>query len=127
MLKETNRFEMVLDSKGDLVGLPEAVVEAAAETAIKRGQEGKWVFTLHKPSLIPFLQYSSKRKLREKMFTGYTSVGDNGDDLDNNDILARIAVIRVQKANLLGFASHAHYVLDDNMAKTPENVYKLLN
>ena len=127
VLKETNRFEMVLDNKGDLAGLPDAVIEAAAETAVKRGHEGKWVFTLHKPSLIPFLQYSSKRKLREKMFTGYTSVGDNGDDLDNNDILARMASLRVQRANLLGFASHAHYVLDDNMAKTPENVYKLLN
>jgi peptidyl-dipeptidase Dcp len=127
VLKETNRFEMVIDDEADLAGLPDAVVEAAAETAVKRGHEGKWVFTLHKPSLIPFLQFSPKRELREKMFKGYTNVGDNGDDLDNNAILARMASLRVQRANLLGFPSHAHYVLDDNMAKTPENVYELLN
>ncbi len=127
VLKETNRFEMVIDNEADLAGLPQAVVEAAAETAVKRGHEGKWVFTLHKPSLIPFLQYSPKRELREKMFKGYIGVGDNGDDLDNNAILARMATLRVQRANLLGYPSHAHYVLDDNMAKTPENVYELLN
>ncbi len=127
VLKETNRFEMVIDNKDDLAGLPDAVIEAAAETAVKRGHEGKWVFTLHKPSLIPFLQYSPKRELREKMFTGYIMVGDNGDDLDNNAILARIAAIRTERANLLGFPSHAHYVLDDNMAKTPDKVYELLN
>ncbi|MCK9995532.1 MAG: M3 family metallopeptidase [Candidatus Krumholzibacteria bacterium] len=127
VLKETNRFEMVIDNKDDLVGLPDAVIEAAAEAAVKRGHEDKWVFTLHKPSLIPFLQYSPKRELREKMFTGYTKVGDNGDDLDNNAILARMASLRTQRANLLGFPSHAHYVLDDNMAKTPDKVYELLN
>jgi peptidyl-dipeptidase Dcp len=127
VLKETNRFEMVLDNKDDLVGLPDVVIEAAAETAVNRGHEGKWAFTLHKPSLLPFLQYCPKRKLREKMFTGYIMVGDNGDELDNNAIVARMASLRTQRANLLGFPSHAHYVLDDNMAKTPDNVYELLN
>ncbi len=126
VLKETNKFEMVIDSKEDLAGLSEASITAAAETAAKRGHEGKWVFTLHKPSLIPFLQYSTKRDLREKMFKGYTNVGDNGDELDNNTILARMASLRVERANLLGFPSHAHYILDDNMAKNPENVYELL-
>ena len=126
VLKETNKFEMVIDNEKDLDGLSEASITAAAETAVKRGHEGKWVFTLHKPSLIPFLQYSTKRALREKLFTGYTNVGDNGDELDNNAILARMASLRVGRANLLGFTSHAHYVLDDNMAKTPENVYELL-
>ena len=126
VLKETNKFEMVIDNKDDLAGLSDASIAAAAETATKRGHEGKWVFTLHKPSLIPFLQYSTKRDLREKMFKGYTNVGDNGDELDNNAILARIASLRVERANLLGFPSHAHYILDDNMAKTPANVYELL-
>jgi len=126
VLKETNKFEMVIDKEEDLAGLSEASITAAAETAIKKGHEGKWVFTLHKPSLIPFLQYSTKRALREKMFKGYTNVGDNGDELDNNAILARMASLRVERANLLGFTSHAHYVLDDNMAKTPGNVYELL-
>ena len=127
VLKETNRFEMVIEDRADLEGLPPASVEAAAETAVKREHEGKWVFTLHKPSLIPFLQYSPKRDLREKMFTGYINVGDNGDDLDNNAILARMASLRTERANLLGYPSHAAYVLDDNMALTPDNVYDLLN
>jgi peptidyl-dipeptidase Dcp len=127
VLKETNKFELVIDKEEDLAGLPAASIEGAAETAAKKGHEGKWIFTLHKPSLIPFLQYSTKRDLREIMFKGYTNVGDNGDDLDNNAILARMASLRVQRANLLGFPSHAAYILDDNMAKNPENVYELLN
>jgi peptidyl-dipeptidase Dcp len=127
VLKETNRFEMVIEDRADLEGLPPVVVEAAAEAATQRGHEGKWVFTLHKPSLIPFLQYSPRRELRKKMFTGYISVGDHGDELDNNAILTRMASLRAQRAKLLGYRSHAAYVLDDNMAKTPENVYDLLN
>ena len=127
ILKENNRFEMVLDNEADLAGLPEAVIAAAAETAEKRGHPGKWVFTLHKPSLIPFLQYSDKRSLREKMFKGYITRGDHNDELDNKKILSRIAALRVERANLLGFKTHADYILDDNMAKTPQRVYDLLN
>ena len=127
VLKETNDFVMVVDNEADLDGLPPASIEAAAEEAVKREMPGKWAFTLHKPSLIPFLQYSTRRDLREKMFKGYTMVGDNGNDADNNAGAARMASLRVQRANLLGFPSHAAYVLDDNMAKTPGNVYELLN
>ncbi len=127
VLKETNTFVMLVDNKADLDGLPAASIEAAAEEATKRGHPGRWAFTLHKPSLIPFLQYSTKRALREKMFKGYTNVGNNGNESDNNASAAKMASLRVQRANLLGFASHAAYILDDNMAKTPENVYKLLN
>jgi peptidyl-dipeptidase Dcp len=127
VLKETNRFEMVIENEADLEGLPDASIEAAAEAAANHGHAGKWVFTLHKPSLIPFLQYSPKRELRQKMFEAYINVGDNGDDLDNNALLVRLAAVRAERAQLLGFPSHAHYVLDDNMAKTPENVYGLLN
>jgi len=127
VLNETNKFEMVVEAETDLAGLPDASIEAAAEAATKRGHEGKWVFTLHKPSLIPFLQYGENRALREVMWRGYTMVGNNGDDLDNKVILDRMANLRLERANLLGFPSHAHYVLDDNMAKTPENVYGLLN
>lgn len=126
VLKETNRFEMILDDEADLAGLPDGVIQAAAETATERGHDGKWAFTLHKPSLIPFLQYSPRRDLRETMFKGYIERGNNGDELDNNATLARIASLRVQRANLLGFPTHAHYVLDDNMAKEPEKVYALL-
>jgi peptidyl-dipeptidase Dcp len=126
VLKENNAFEMVIESEDDLAGLTDAVVTAAAEAAADRGHEGKWVFTLHKPSMIPFLQYSEKRNLREKIFKAYINRGDNGNELDNNENAARIAALRVNRANLLGYETHAHYVLEENMAKVPENVYDLL-
>jgi len=126
VLKETNTFELVVADEADLAGLPEASVQAAAEEAAGRGHEGAWVFTLQKPSLIPFLQYAENRDLRETMWRGYTMMGNNGDERDNKGILARMVELRLERANLLGFPSHAHYVLDDNMAKTPENVYALL-
>jgi len=127
ILKENNRFEMVIEKKENLAGLPGSVITTAAETAKERGYEGKWVFTLHKPSLIPFLQYSEKRDLREKIFKAYINRGDNNDELDNKEILSKIASLRVEKANLLGYKTHADFVLEENMAKKPENVYKLLN
>jgi len=127
LLKETNAFEMVLDNQADLVGLPEAVVIGAAETAQARGHEGKWVFTLDKPSWIPFLQYSPKRNLREKIYQAYINAGNNNNEYDNKKILSRIAALRVQKANLMGFPTHAHFVLEENMAQVPANVYDLLN
>jgi len=127
VLKENNRFELIIEDEENLAGLPEAVIIGAAETATERGHEGKWVFTLHKPSMIPFIQYSEKRDLREKIYKGYINRGNNNDELDNKDILAKMAALRVKKANLLGHKTHAHYVLDNNMAKVPENVYDLLN
>lgn len=127
VLKENNRFEMIIEKKEDLSGLPKAVVTTAAETAKEKGYEGKWVFTLHKPSMIPFLQYSDKRDLREKIFKAYINRGNNNDELDNKDILSRIVILRVKRAHLLGYESHADYVLENNMAKKPENVYNLLN
>jgi peptidyl-dipeptidase Dcp len=127
ILKENNRFEMVIEKEEDLAGLPDVAVTTAAETAKERGHDGKWVFTLHKPSMIPFLQYSEKRDLREKIFTGYIERGNHDDELDNKANSAKIAALRVEKANLLGYKTHAHYVLELNMAKVPENVYKLLN
>jgi len=127
VLKETNRFEMKIDNEEDLAGLPEAVISAAAETAAERGYEGQWVFTIHKPSMIPFLQYSENRELREKIFRGYIDKGNNNDELDNKSILSKMAALRLERANLLGYKTHAHYVLEDNMAKVPENVYGLLD
>ena len=126
VLKETNKFVMFLDNEADLAGLPAGVIAAAAEEAVKRDQPGQWAFTIQKPSLIPFLQYSQKRDLREKMFRAYVGMGDNGDELDNNESLRRIANLRVERAHLLGFESHAAYMLDDNMAKEPGAVYGLL-
>ncbi|MCK4773749.1 MAG: peptidase M3, partial [Candidatus Krumholzibacteria bacterium] len=126
VLKENNRFELVIENEADLSGLSEAVINAAKETAKERGHEGKWVFTLHKPSMIPFLRYSDKRDLREKIYKAYYNRGNNEDELDNKKILARMAALRAERAKLLGYETHAHYVLEDNMAKEPKNVYELL-
>jgi peptidyl-dipeptidase Dcp len=126
VLKETNRFVMFIEDEADLAGLPAGVVTAAAEEAAKRDKPGQWAFTIQKPSLIPFLQYSQKRDLREKMFKAYTGMGNHGDELDNNENLRRIANLRVERAHLLGYETHAHYMLDDNMAKEPGAVYSLL-
>lgn len=127
VLKETNRFEMIIKDKEDLAGLPEAVISAAAETAVEKGYEDQWVFTIHKPSMIPFLQYSDRRELRERIFKAYINKGNNNDELDNKEILAKMAALRLERANLLGYKTHAHYILEENMAKVPENVYGLLD
>jgi peptidyl-dipeptidase Dcp len=127
LLKETNAVGLVVDNKDDLAGLPEDVIKAATEMAKSKGQEGKWAFTLQKPSFIPFLQYSKKRDLREKLFKAYINRGNNNNDFDNKKILSRIATLRVEKANLLGYKTHADFVLEKNMAKKPESVYKFLN
>ena len=127
VLKENNKFELVIENEADLAGLPDNAIAAAVEAANERGHEGKWVFTLHKPSMIPFLQYSEKRDLREKIYLAYTSRGNNGDELDNKAIVAEMVALRAERAQLLGYKTHAHYVLDDNMAKKPEKVYELLH
>lgn len=126
ILKEDNAFTLVIDKEDDLAGLPQNVISAAAEAAKERGHEGKWVFTLHKPSMIPFLQYSGKRELREKIFKAYINRGNNNNELDNKAILSTMAALRVERANLLGYKTHADFVLEENMAKAPENVYKFL-
>lgn len=126
LLAEGKRFEMLLTSEADLEGIPESVRSAAADAARARGKQG-WLFTLDKPSWIPFLQYSKRRDLREKLYRGYITRGDHGDDLDNKKIIARIAALRVQQAKLLGFSTFADYVLDEQMAKTPKAVFELLD
>ncbi|MFZ2055172.1 MAG: M3 family metallopeptidase [Candidatus Aminicenantales bacterium] len=127
VLKEDNNFMLVLETQEELDGLPPDVVAAAAETAKAKGLEGKWVFTLHKPSCIPFFQYSAQRELRKKLFRAFISRGDNNNEYDNKSILSRIAALRAERAQLLGYRTHADYVLEENMAKTPAGVYKLLD
>ncbi len=127
ILAEENRYELVVDNPADLAGLSQKDIDAAAQTAKDRGHEGKWVFTLHKPSLIPFLTYAENRALREKIYQGYCERGNHGDEYDNKEILKEQATLRARRAALLGYKNHAAYVLDDNMAKTPENVYELLD
>ncbi|MDI9605276.1 MAG: M3 family metallopeptidase [Bacteroidota bacterium] len=127
LLDETNDFKLVIDNEADLAGLPEGVITAAAEAAKSQGEEGKWVFGLQKPSWLPFLQYSEKRELREKLYKAMYNRGDNDNEKDNKEIIKSIVNLRVEKAQLLGYDSHAHFILEENMAKNPENVYKLLN
>ena len=127
VLKENNRYELVIDNKDDLAGLPQSVIDGALKAAEDRGYEGKWVFTLHRSSITPFLTYSEKRNLREEIFKAYINRCSHGDELDNKEIASRIAYLRVKRAHLLGYQTHAHYVLEENMAKKPENVYDLMN
>ena len=127
VLAETNNFKMVIENEADLAGLPESVIQAAAETAKTEGMEGKWIFTTHKPSMLPFLTYAENRELRQKLHTAYIMRGDNNNEYDNKAILSKMAALRVERANLFGFDSHAAYVLDENMAKNPETVFDFLN
>lgn len=127
LLAETNKFEMIIDKKSDLSGLPDDIIAAAFESAKAKGYEGKWLFTTHRPSKNPFLTYSTKRELREKLYKGYTMRGHNDNENNNLDIAAEMASLRFQKAQLLGYATHAHFVLENATAKTPDNVFELLN
>jgi peptidyl-dipeptidase Dcp len=127
VLNETNAFRLVIENKSDLAGLPQSSVDAAAESAKAADLNGKWLFTLHIPSLIPFLRYSDNRILREKMFKAYINKGDNGNNNDNKDIVNKIINDRIERAKLLGYPSHAAYVLDENMAKNPETVMRFLD
>lgn len=126
-LAETNNFQLVIENEKDLAGLSKNIVDAAAETAKNAGLEGKWLFTLQKPSMIPFLQYAENRNLREKIYTAYLNRGNNNNEFDNKEIIKKIVSLRLERAKILGFETHAHYVLDKNMSKKPENVYNLLN
>ncbi|MBD3413022.1 MAG: peptidase M3 [Candidatus Aminicenantes bacterium] len=126
VLKENNRFELVMEKEQDLAGLPQSVIDGAAKAAEDRGHEGKWVFTLHRSSITPFLTYSEKRDLREQIFKAYINRGNHDDELDNKEIASRIAFLRVKRAHILGYETHAHYILEQNMAKKPENVTDLL-
>ncbi len=127
-LAETNKnFMLVVDKMEDLDGLSSDVISAAAETAKQVGHEGKWVFTLQKPSMLPFLTYAKNRELREKLYRGYFMRGDNNNDFDNKEIWRSVANLRVERAQLLGYNSHADFVIANNMAKTPEKVYEFLH
>ncbi|MFG1592432.1 M3 family metallopeptidase [Halobacteriovorax sp. CON-3] len=127
LLKETNKFEMVLDNKEDLAGLPEGLIEAAAMTATEKGHEGKWVFTLDYPSFGPFITYAQNRELRKKMTIASGTKCAKGDELDNQENVKRIAQLRFERAGILGYKSHADYILEERMAMSAQNVFDLLN
>ena len=127
VLDETNAFKKVIDKESDLAGLPESVRQAAAEAAKEAGKPGKWLFTTQKASFIPVLQYSDNRELRKELLMAYTTRGNHDNASDNKTTINKIIKLRTQKAQLLGFATSADFVLDDTMAKTPKAVYALLN
>ena len=127
VLEETNKFKMVIENEDELVGLPESVKDASLILDKESNNFGKWVFTVQKPSMIPFLTYAENRELREKLLKAYTERGNHDDGLDNKKNIAKITNLRVQRAKLLGYTNHAVYVLEETMAKSPENVYKLMN
>ena len=126
VLAETNAFQLLIDNKADLAGLPPSVVDMAAATAKQAGIEGKWLFTIQVPSMTPFLTYSERRPLRERLHRAYFMKGDNGNEADNKENVRKIAALRLERAKLLGYPSHAAYVLELNMAKTPEKVTSFL-
>jgi peptidyl-dipeptidase Dcp len=127
VLAETNAFKLVIENQEDLAGLPESSITGAAEAAVDAGLEGKWVFTTHKPSMIPFLQYSEKMDLREKLYRAYTHRGDNDNEYDNKKIISDIINLRIERANLLGYKTYADYRLETRMSGNPEAVYALLD
>jgi len=127
LLKQTNAYRLVIEKKEDLSGLPDRVVEGAAEAAKAADLPGKWVFTLQSPSIWPFLQFADNRELRKQILTAYITRCDHGDDADNKVTLSRIAALRAERAQMLGYPTHADYTLEDNMAKTPDKVFGLLN
>ncbi|MCZ6686370.1 MAG: M3 family metallopeptidase [Gammaproteobacteria bacterium] len=128
LLDETNEFELLVSDRADLGKLPSNLVALAAEEAKRRGHDCEcWAFTLQRPSINPFLEYSPNRELRKQIYMGYAMRGDNDNAADNKEILARMVALRAERAQLMGYESHAHFVLSDNMAETPERVYALLD
>ncbi len=127
LLSETNEsYKLVIENKNDLAGLPDPIISGAYEAAKADSLNGKWLFTLQKPSWIPFLQYSQNRKLREQIYQAYFMRGNNNNSYDNKEIIKQIVELRAQKAQILGFNNFAEYIIDVNMAKTTKNVNDFL-
>jgi len=127
VLSETNKFKLVLDKPEDLAGLPQTIIDGAADRAKTDNLEGKWEFSTQKPSMLPFLTYNNNPELRKKLYDAYLTRGNHNDSLDNKKILAGIVSLRARRAKLLGYKSHADLNLENRMSKTPANVYSLLN
>jgi peptidyl-dipeptidase Dcp len=126
VLADENTFELLVTDSADLGNLPANLVALAAEKATGKGYESGWLFTLDRPSINPFLEASPNRELRRQMFMGYAMKGDNDNENDNKEILARMAALRAEKAQLMGYPTHAHFIISDNMAETPERVLSFL-
>lgn len=126
VLAETNKYALVIDDEKDLEGLPDYAVEQAVQDAIDKGLEGKWVITLNYPSYVPFMTYAKNRRLRKELSIAFASKAFKGDELDNRETVKQIVNLRASRANLLGYKTHAHFVLEERMAKSPESVMSFL-
>ncbi|AZJ33649.1 peptidyl-dipeptidase Dcp [Tenacibaculum mesophilum] len=126
VLAETNAFELLITNEDDLAGLPESAKEAAKELANSKGKEG-WMITLDYPSYIPFMTYADNRELRKKLAIAFGKKGFQQNEYNNEQIVKDIVTLRHKRANLLGYKTHAHFVLEERMAETPEKVMEFLN
>lgn len=126
VLAETNKYVHFISDESDLEGLPEGIKEAAAQIAEEKGESGKWAFTLDYPSYVPAMTYAKNRELRKTLFQAYNTKCAKGDDLDNQEIVLNILRLKYKRANLLGYATHSDFVLEERMAKTPQEVLSFL-
>jgi peptidyl-dipeptidase Dcp len=126
-LAEMNDYQLIVEDESRLGGLPDGLKEQAAADAEASGLSGKWVFTLQNPSVMPFLQYADDRALRREIWAAFQNKGNRGNDFNNNDIVSQIVNLRLQRAKMLGYATHADYVLEEQMSKSPDRAYALLN
>ncbi|MCP4897407.1 MAG: M3 family metallopeptidase, partial [bacterium] len=127
LVKEMNAIALLIEDENDLAGLPQSVRDSASALASAHGHENAWAFNLQRTSWTPFLQLSEKRDLREKLYTAYTLLGTDIGEPNNVALASQIAALRVDRAHLLGYNSHAHYMLEENMAENPANVNDLLD
>lgn len=127
VLAETNKYRLVIENEEDLAGLPQDIIDAAAQEAAEAEMPGKWIFSMHFPSYGPFMKFSENRQLREQLHKMFVNRANNNDEFDNKEIFAEIIKLRAQKAQLLGHASHSEFILQRRMAKKPEKVMELLN
>lgn len=127
VLAETNRYQYFVADESELDGLPASEKEAAAQVAEEQGKPGQWAFTLHYPSFIPAMTYLKNRDIRQKLFLAYNSKSCKGDELDNQETILSLLTLRHKRANLLGYTSHAAFILEERMAKSPEKVLDFLD
>jgi peptidyl-dipeptidase Dcp len=126
LLAENNGFKLILDNEADLVGLPSDVIAGAAQAAKSEGHEGKWLFDMSKPSWTPFLQFSERRDLREKILTAYTMRGNNENEFDNKKLFVELMMLRKQMAQILGYKNYAEYFTSEQIAQNPETVFNFI-
>lgn len=127
ILAETNKYHKHITNEADLDGLPDGAKEAAAQLAKSKEKDSGWMLTLDYPSYIPFMKYAKNRELRKELSLAFGSKSFKGDELDNQENVLKITKLRQERANLLGYTTHAHFVLEERMAENPEKVHSFLN